>query len=144
MTTFVHRCALCAGPLPAKADRAITCEYCGSENVVAGVQSGLTAQLAQATREVKDMRAEVDAKTAELQQKMEAAFARGDLPQALKYQEGMMRMAFAPTIHLYNSLDPADPQIAAALAQIDQAIDDSLRATAESWGAEYVPVAERS
>jgi DNA-directed RNA polymerase subunit RPC12/RpoP len=144
MTTFVHRCALCAGPLPVAEGRAIACEYCGSENVVAGVHSGMAAQLAQATREVEDMRAEVDAKTAELQQKMEAAFVRGDLPQALKYQEGMMRMAYAPTLHLYKSFDPADPQIARALAQIDQAIDGSLRATAESWGVEYVPVCERS
>jgi hypothetical protein len=144
MTTMVSRCAMCAGPLPSSDEKVLTCEYCGCENKLVSDLSGQTERFAQAVTEAENMQAEVDAKTQLLQEKVEQAILSGDKQAALIYQEGVLRMAYAPTIHMYKSFDPNDPQVAAALTQIDGAIDAGLRATAEAWGVEYVPIAERT
>ena len=142
MTTLVHRCSFCGAPLASPRERRVSCEYCGAENeiVSAAIEGDL---LARAVAASESMQADCDAKTALLTEKMTEALVRGDKRAALKYMEGVMRMAYAPTIQLYQGMGPGDPTVVAALKQIDDAIDQGMVSTAESWGVEYVPVAAR-
>ena len=142
MTTVVHRCSFCGAPLPSPRERRVSCEYCAAENEI--VSAAIEGEiLARAVAASESIQAECDAKTAILTEKMTEAFGRGDKREALKYMEGVMRVAYAPTIRLYQGMGPGDPKVIAALAQIDDAIDHGMESTARSWGVEYVPVAAR-
>ena len=143
MSTTVHRCSFCGAPLATGGENRVSCEYCGSENEIAPDLGGQSLQLARAAKESEDIQAEADAKAEILMEKMTEAMEEGNPAKALKYQEGMMRAMYAPTIHLYQSMGPGNPQVDAALRQIDEAIDKSMRKTAADWGVEYVPAAER-
>ncbi len=54
-----------------------------------------------------------------------------------------MRLQYAPTLHVYRNWDPDDPQVVAALKQIDDAIDQAVGSVAESLGVEYRSTRER-
>jgi hypothetical protein len=142
--TLVHRCSFCGAPLTTGGSERAACAYCGTENHIAPASGGSALRLARAVQEAEDINAEAERKGHELSERMTRALTGGDPKAALVHMEGMMRAYYAPTIHLYRSMDPGNPQVEAALKQIDEAIDTALRDSAATWGVEYVPAGERS
>jgi len=153
--TSTFRCASCGAPLQRPGSQTVVvCIYCSSENrlVAAEVEAAQAkhARFAQAVKEADamttDTQARADALMAELTPLQERAVLESDRAagaRATQLFEGYMRLQYAPTIHMYRASDPDDPQIVAALKQIDDAVDQAVGAFASSVGVEYETAAER-
>lgn len=145
-TTTAIRCATCGAPLRDTEERtAVSCGYCGFENRLISVEAERLQQkherFAEAAREAQEMGEEVERRANELMKRFEKAQERalmsGDgqaAHEAIQCFEGYMRLQYAPTIHMYRSYDPDDPQVAAALKEIDDAVAQAVRGIAESLG----------
>lgn len=143
--SWVARCAICAAPLTGTAAASVvSCAYCGSENWPGTSGAGVRAErLSRAAAEASAMQPDIDARVAELSAALTAAVERGDFRAALRHQEGVLRLSYAPTIHMYRHA-PDDPQTVAALEEIDRAIDAALQQTAASWNVPYTPANQRT
>ncbi|ACY18702.1 hypothetical protein Hoch_6228 [Haliangium ochraceum DSM 14365] len=147
MTSDICRCANCGAPLESDAGDGVrvSCRYCGAENVLSRALFGDDAavkakrmQLAAGEASViaKQNEARAQALMEEFQQLSIAAYQgdRDAAERAVVAMEGYLRLQYAPTIHVYNSYDPSDPTVVAAMKQIDEAVAEALRATRESLG----------
>ena len=131
-STHVWRCRLCGAPLPAAAPDVfrVTCEYCDTENRLVSAQAEAAheaaARMQRAAAESEAISREASEKAKVLEEKMVAAVGEQDFATAARYLEGMMRMHYAGTVHLYmNGMDPA--QAEAPLRQIDEAVATAVR-----------------
>lgn len=151
MSIRIHRCANCGAPLEGAADvRMAACLYCRVENHIGTVPSSRSVPAARssdgpgaptgnverfqlAAREAEDIAKSNEARGEALMADFKAlstqAHMEGDraaAEQAVIAMEGYMRLQYAPTVHLYNSWDPNDPQVVAAMEQIDAAIESAI------------------
>ncbi len=152
---MVCRCATCGGPLEGTTGQVIVrCAYCQCENRLIEVEHeramARSARLVTAAAHATLLATELEVRGAELlaafERESARAHAHGD-PQAahaaLRHLEGWMRLQYAPTLHVFHSMEPGDPMVAIALAQIDQAIDNGVAAAAASLGVTYRTTRER-
>lgn len=151
MSGQVFRCSNCAAPLAGAQGGVAVCEYCDAENHLgmSGAASGATL-FAEATRDADKMAKENEAKLEELQERFETLYQQAiengsaDTAQrAINAFEGYLRLTYAPTIHMYRSMSPADPSVQEGLQQIDDALDQALASFAEALPCDYVPVGQR-
>lgn len=123
----------------------VTCRYCGAENILSQVVSGddvaakvrrMQLAASEATALAKQNEARGEALMAEFQELSTAAYQgdRAAAERAVVAMEGYLRLQYAPTVHIYNSYDPNDPTVIAAMKQIDDAVAQALQATRESLG----------
>ena len=108
----------------------VTCEYCDTENRLVSAQAEAAheaaARMQRAAAESEAISREASEKAKVLEEKMVAAVGEQDFATAARYLEGMMRMHYAGTVHLYmNGMDPA--QAEAPLRQIDEAVATAVR-----------------
>ncbi len=152
---MVYRCATCGGPLEGTDGQVVVrCAYCQCENRLIEVEQARmlarSARLVTAAAHATLLATELEARGAELLAAFEResvrARAHGDqqaAQAALRHLEGWLRLQYAPTLHVYRSMEPDDPVVASALAQIDQAIDKAVAAAATSLGVPYRTTRER-
>jgi hypothetical protein len=132
MTPLVLRCASCGGPLPDEPGPRITCRFCRSVRAVHRDAAGRVDAITVAATEARAMARDVEARTAELQAEfnelIEGAVLGDSAAQArvLELQEGILRLTYAPTLHLLAAMDPADPEVVQAHADIDGVVRDVL------------------
>lgn len=62
---------------------------------------------------------------------------------ALRHLEGFLRLQYAPTLLVYQSLELDDPMVTSSIAQIDEAIDSAMMAGAAGLGITYRTTRER-
>jgi hypothetical protein len=128
--------------------------YCEAENRLVSEEVANAQQeqvrFAQVVEEAEQMQSDVEPRAARLMAEFEAAqqsaLVGGDTDaaqQAVRHFEGYMRLQYAPTIHMYKTWDPTDPQVEQALRQIDETIDQAVGSVAESLGVEYRPTRDR-
>lgn len=151
----VARCGTCGAPLVGTAGQVhVRCEYCQSENRLVSVEIenarsraarvSVAAEAAQAS--IEELSARGERLLAEFERASERAHLHGDrraAEAALRYFEGYVRLQYAPTLQVYAAMEPDDPVVVSAHAQIDRTIDDAVRATAEGLGVPYRTVRER-
>ncbi len=131
-STHVWRCRLCGAPLPGAPAGVfrVTCGYCDTENRLVSAQAEAAheaaARLQRAAAEAEVVGREAADKAGVLEAKMLEAASAGDFATAARYLEGMMRMHYAGTVHLYlNGMEPS--QAEAPLRQIDEVIASAVR-----------------
>jgi hypothetical protein len=149
----VFRCGTCGAPLEGIADaRVVRCTYCHGENRIDPAPAapppaaGGYAPFGRAPAPVDDHEARSEALLAEFEREQERALMEGDAEaarRAVEHFEGYLRLQYAPTIQLYTQMAPNDPQVLAALQQIDATVDQSVRSIAESLGVEYRTAEQR-
>jgi predicted nucleic acid-binding Zn-ribbon protein len=152
---MVYRCATCGGPLEDTDQKVLVrCLYCQCENRLIEVEH--ERALARSTRvltaaaQAQLMGDELEARGAELlaafKRESEQAHLNGDpraAHTAVQHLEGFLRLQYAPTLHIYRSMDPDDPVVVAALAQIDRLIDEATGKAAAGLGIHYRTTRER-
>lgn len=127
MNLTARRCKACAAPLPLSS---LTCGYCGCDHVM---DSGVEGVL-RASAEAKDIAAWVREREPVLQrelQELQERIAKGErslIPEALRIQEGLVRLIYAPTLHIYAQM-PDQPTTVEALATIEVTIAQVV----ENW-----------
>jgi phage FluMu protein Com len=133
-STSVLRCSFCGAPLPHPTAQVfrVQCPYCTVENRLLSAEAAQhrieALQAAAKEREGIEQRAERQRQALEV--KMQEALIAGDGEAAVRHFEGMIRMSYAATIHLYrNGMPPehAEP----ALRQIDEVIGQAVRSFAQ-------------
>jgi predicted nucleic acid-binding Zn-ribbon protein len=152
---MVYRCATCGGPLEETDQKVLVrCLYCQCENRLIEVEHeralARSSRLLAAAAQAQLMGAELEARGAELLAAFERESAQARIngdPRAahaaLQHLEGFLRLQYAPTLHMYRSMDPDDPVVVAALAQIDRVIDEAMGTAAASLGIPYRTTRER-
>lgn len=143
-STELHRCRFCGAPLRQPEPRVFraTCPYCAAETHLVRAEQDAAARQLEALQRAKEeslaigQRAEVAREA--LQLKLEEAIARRDGPVALRHLEGVLRMAYAATVHLY--LHGMPPEVAEpALQQIDTVVRDAVETFAREQGFAHEP-----
>jgi LSD1 subclass zinc finger protein len=150
----VHRCGTCGAPLSGIAGAVhVRCEYCESENRLVSVEAEnatmRVARIQAAADGAQVLATELAARGERLFADFERASeqaAHGDraaAAAALRHFEGYLRLQYAPTLHIYQSMEPDDPIVVKALAEIDRAIDAGVGAAATALEVPYRTVRER-
>lgn len=148
MSSHTFRCANCGAPLRSDGGDGVRvdCRYCHAENVLSrSIGSGadpaiksrrLQLAASEAQTIAKQNEARAAALMAEFEQLSVAAHGgdRQAAEKAVVAMEGFLRLQYAPTVHMYTSYDPNDPTVVQAMAQIDDAVAQALKAIRESLG----------
>jgi len=137
--TSVVRCSFCGAPLPQPSAGVfrVHCPYCTIENRLLTAEAEAAHQLSETLKSAAEEGAgivqQAELQRQKLQAMLEGALQAGEKEAAVRYFEGMLRMSYAATVHLYRSgLPPehAEP----ALKQIDEVIGQAVRTFAEQVG----------